>query len=311
MRKHRSVPLMSAFIICALGLSANRAHAADLLDYVIQTVAPDLPKETRPLIECLAGGGSATVCAEEAAKSGASGALGKLGANDNRIQLAVKVFEAARDDRWLDVIAAGGQVVAKTLACAVVPVAGPLKTAVCGVIGWVISNQAKTLDEVYQALKGPDWWGLVKIVGVDAVCKFIPADGAAAAARDFLCSGLGQVLVAAQQFAQAFANTLVAGADAVETFLFGSDEHMSYDKYYGLYWQPWYHRAVDNMLQGQSLGFVGGVYSSCVDYFDTHNQYRSTAEKTCGDLRDKRFMPQVKGFTAAIAPSRRSARPHA
>ena len=279
-----------------LGLAAP-AQAQDLLDYVIQAVDPTLAP-ARPLIECLAGGGSVDYCGLEAAKKEAQGAL-PIGPSDNRVQLAVNVFGAAREERWLDVLTIGGELVAKAVSCAMLPLGGPLKGPACSVIDWVIANNFKMLDQAWRALTGPDWWALVDLLGT-AACQFIPGEGAAGYARDALCGPLAAVLLEAKKFAEAVGNAAVAGADALENLVFGDDSHMPYDRYYALYWQPWYHYATAHLWQGQGLGpAVGNVQGRCVDYFDSHNQYRSTAKKTCGNMK-KKFDREVKGFADAL-----------
>ncbi len=286
-----------AALAAVLLVSGAPAKSQDLLDYVIQAVDPTLAP-ARPLIECLAAGGGAEYCAVEAAKTQVAGAL-SIGPGDDRIKLAVGVFGAAREERWLDVLNIGGQVIAKTVSCAMLPVQGALKGPACSVVGWVIAENAKALDQAWHALTGPDWWALVDLLGT-AACKFIPAEGAASYARDALCGPLAAALAEAKQWADTMAKGVVAGADALENLVFGSDSHMPYDRYYELYWQPWYHYSTARTWQGEGLGpAVGSVYSQCVDYFDSHNQYRSTAKKTCSDLK-ARFDKEVKGFAAAL-----------
>lgn len=275
-----------------------RAEAKDVIDYVIEAIDPTLAP-ARPLIECLAGGGDALQCAQEVAKEQGKSAL-PIGAGDDRVKKAVAVFMAVRDERWADVVKIGGEVVAKTVACAIIPVEGPAKGTACSIIGWVIANNASMLDKAYQALKGPDWWALVGLLGT-AACDLIPGDGAAGAAKEVLCGPLASVLAGAKQVAEQLSNLAVQGADAVENFIFGDDSHMPYDTYYALSWQPWYHYAVARLLWGNSLtSLAASIYDPCVIYFDSHNQYKSTAQKTCGDMRDKRFLPEVKGFAAAM-----------
>lgn len=278
-------------------LAATPLHAEDLLDYVIQAVDKNL-QPARPLIECLAGGGAAEYCAAEAGKQQAAGAL-TIGPGDDRVQLAVRVFTAAADERWHDVLKDGGVLIAKAVSCAMLPLQGPLKGPACDIVGWVISENAALLDQAWQALTGPDWWALVKVVG-SGVCSLIPAEGAAAYAKDMLCGPLAAVLLEIRNWGEAFAGALTAGADAVENFVFGDDSHMPYDRYFALYWQPWYHYATAHIWQGQGLGpAVSSVQSGCVNYFDSHNQYRSTAKKTCGDMR-KKFDRNVQGFANAL-----------
>src|SRR4029434_2968933 len=79
--------------------------------------------------------------------------------------------------------------------------------------------------------------------------------------------------------------------------------HMPYDKYYALYWLPWFHKGVA-LCVGQNCQGLGdlqkAIWDRCVDYFDSHNQYRSTARKTCDDMRDKRFDPGVKAMAKGM-----------
>jgi len=288
----RSVAVLS--LAALLGASAP-AHAEDLLDYVITAIDPTLAP-ARPLIECLAGGGDAKACALDAAKHQAAGAL-PVGPSDDRVVKAVAVFEAARDERWFDVVKVGGEVVAKSVACAVIPVQGPIKGPACSIVGWVIANKLDTLDKAYRALKGPDWWALIELAGA-GVCEFIPGGGPAGAAKDVLCGPLAAVLLEAKKFADSIGQGLVSGADALENAIFGDDSHMSYDRYFALFWQPWYHYSTARVLEGQGIG-IAGIYDRCVDYFDSHNQYRSTARKTCGNLRD-RYNRDVQAFAKAM-----------
>jgi hypothetical protein len=289
--------LVPLAVSCCLG-GAAPAEAKDLLDWVIEAVDPTLAP-ARPLIECLAGGGNAEDCATEVAKTQGQAAL-PIGPEDDRVKKVVAVFEAARDERWDDVVNVGGEVVAKTVSCAVLPVQGPAKAPACSVIGWVLAKNAGLLDKTYQALKGPDWWALVDILGT-GVCEFIPGDGAAGAAKDVLCGALADVLLGAKKMADQVAKGFVAGADALENAIFGDDSHMPYDTYYALYWQPWYHYATTLAFEGKHTGpLLGKIWNPCVDYFDSHNQYRSTARKTCDDMRDKRFTPEIRAFAAAL-----------
>ncbi len=285
-------------VAVTLLLLAGPASAKDLLDWVIEAVDPTL-LPARPLIEFLAGGGSAAACAIEAAESQVPGVI-PIGPEDDRIKKTVAVFDAARKERWLDVVTIGGEVVAKTVSCAVLPVQGPAKQPACNIIGWVIANNIGVIDKAYGVLKGPDWWGVVELLG-PGVCTFIPGDGVAGAAKDIVCGTFGQVLRGAKEMADMVAQGVVAGVDALENLIFGDDSHMPYDTYYALYWQPWYHYATALALDGQSLGPLSSkIWHPCVDYFDSHNQYRSTARKTCDDMRDKRFNPEVHAFARAL-----------
>jgi hypothetical protein len=296
MRHTMNRAVATAVVVLGLLAGAARAEAKDLLDYVIEAVDPTLAP-ARPLIECIAGGGDPLDCVKQAAVQQGKSAL-PIGPQDDRVKKAVAVIMAARAERWGDVVKIGGEVVAKTVACAIIPVEGPAKGTACNIIGWVIAHNADVLDKAYQALKGPDWWALVGVLGT-AACDLIPADGAAGAAKDVLCGPLAGVLAGAKQFADQVAATLVKGADALENLVFGDDSHMPYNTYYGLKWQPWYQLAVDRRLQGTAMS-TESIYDGCVKYFDSHNQYKSTAKKTCGDMRNKRFKPEVEAFSAAL-----------
>jgi hypothetical protein len=286
----------AAFALLA-ALAVVPVQAKDLLDHVIAAVDPTLAP-ARPLIECLAGGGEPERCALDAAKAQAMGAL-PIGPGDDRVQKAVAVFAAARDGHWPKVVQIGGEVVAKSVACAVLPLQGPVKGAACAIVGHVIAKKAGLLGDVLAALKGPDWWRLFELLGSES-CALIPDEGAAGVAREMLCGTLAQVLAEVQQWAKTLGGGLVAGSDALENLVFGDDSHMSYDRYFALYWQPWYHYGTARAYRGKEWHTAPGrVYDRCVDYFDAHNQYRSTARKTCGNLRDK-FDRHVQGFAAAL-----------
>ena len=53
------------------------------------------------------------------------------------------------------------------------------------------------------------------------------------------------------------------------------------------------------MREGLQYKFPFDTEQRDYDYFDAHNQYRSTAHKTCGNLRDK-FDRHVQGFAVAL-----------
>lgn len=292
----RPVPLFRHLVVCVIVLGSAGVARADLLDEVIKYTEPQLAP-AKPLIECLAGGGDAVACAKEVAEKQATSQLPYQPA-DPTVKKIVSAFEAARDERWVDFLGLVGEVAASKVTCAMVPLAGPVKSAACQIIEYAIAKNGQLLGKTYQAVMGPDWWALFKIVGT-GVCQFIPADGDAGYAKDVLCGALGQVLIVAQQFASMFASGMTAVSDTLEKAIFGDDSHMPFDTYYALYHQPWYHHAVDRHLQGLNNDWFSTVTNQCVDYFDSHDQYRSTAKKTCGNFQSK-FFSQVKGFTAAM-----------
>jgi hypothetical protein len=77
---------------------------------------------------------------------------------------------------------------------------------------------------------------------------------------------------------------------------------MPYNTYFALYWEPWYHYGTWLCVTKACAGLGDlnrSIKSPCVDYFDSHNQYRDTAKKTCGDMAWK-FDGRVKEFAARM-----------
>lgn len=306
-----------------LGLSALPAVAIDntvdsILDIVIQELSPELAP-AKPFVVCLLDHGANV---EYCAKSLGTGYVGQakgeaqeevkkslpFDPGSPEVKLVLDIVKAANEQKWDVVLSKGGPYLARTVICAVFVPPG-VKSFGCPVIGYVIEHQAGSVKKVLAALQNGDVPGLVSILvaqfGPEVVCELIPSSALPAGAselKDIGCSVIGEILAGAKKIAEDVAGAVVKGADAVENLLFGDDSHMPYDKYYGLYWQPWYHYATSLCL-GKNCEGLGSLNAAigdpCVSYFDSHNQYKSTAEKTCGDMR-KKFEKEVKAFSAAM-----------
>ena len=306
-----------------LGLSALPAVAIDntvdsILDIVIQELSPELAP-AKPFVVCLLDHGADV---EYCAKSLGTGYVGQakgeaqeevkkslpFDPGSPEVKLVLDIVKAANEQKWDVVLSKGGPYLARTVICAVFVPPG-VKSFGCPVIGYVIEHQAGSVKKVLAALQNGDVPGLVSILvaqfGPEVVCELIPSSALPAGAselKDIGCSVIGEILASAKKIAEDVAGAVVKGADAVENLLFGDDSHMPYDKYYGLYWQPWYHYATSLCL-GKNCEGLGSLNAAigdpCVSYFDSHNQYKSTAEKTCGDMR-KKFEKEVKAFSAAM-----------
>jgi hypothetical protein len=192
------------------------------------------------------------------------------------------------------------------MVCALLPPG--VKTVGCPVTGYVIDHQKKVLADGYAALVKPDWPGLAQILlsafSPDVVCTLLPSEqfGYLGAIKDIGCSLIGEILTAASDFAKGVVALGEQGADALEEAIFGDDSHMPYDKYFALYWEPWYHYGTWLCVTQDCAG-LGNLNSSikgpCVDYFDSHDQYRSTARTTCSNFVAK-FDNRVKEFAARM-----------
>jgi hypothetical protein len=67
-------------------------------------------------------------------------------------------------------------------------------------------------------------------------------------------------------------------------------QHMPVNQYFDMHWKPY----IEPLSQQLAQPYVGDVWTAtvkpvwnrCVNYFDSHNQYRSTAQLTCDGMRD-------------------------
>ena len=317
-------------LVLLLGLAAMPAAAIDktvdtILDIVIQELSPELTP-AKPLVVCLIDtGGNVDSCVESFVQGQVGALTGQakeeaqkklqeakkalpIDPDSAEVKLVITIVTAAAQQDWSTVLSKGGPYVARAVACAVFVPPG-LKSFGCPVIGYVIEHKASLLQQTLKTLQSGDIPGLVKLLVTQfdpsIVCELIPDSALPAGTsllKDLGCSVIGEILAGAKKIAEDVADAVVQGADAVENLLFGDDSHMPYDKYYGLYWQPWYHYATSLCL-GKNCEGLGSLNAAiggpCVSYFDSHNQYKSTAEKTCGDMR-KKFEKEVKAFSAAM-----------
>lgn len=75
-------------------------------------------------------------------------------------------------------------------------------------------------------------------------------------------------------------------------------QHMPYQQYYDRFWAPQVEGLAQKLIQPGSQDWtptVKPVWDRCVDYFDSHDQYKSTARVTCDDMRDGNGNPQWVG----------------
>lgn len=310
-RRIRCKPVLAATLLAGLLLAPAMARADTLdtlLDILVNAgVVDGAVKDAKPLIACLIAKKNATACVnvKSLAEQQGKQAVKKFTPSDPAIVATIEIVQAAYASDWIKVLEVTGADLLVQIACkAGLSSGGPLKNFICGSVFKEVSHLAKpALRQVLITVNHPTPGNLLSLIGVidpALACKVVP---------DFpgkgeVCGIFGTVLVKAEKFAKDMAKLGMKGADALENFVFGDDSHMPYDKYYALYWQPWYHYGTWLCLTKncQGLGNLNAsIGNPCVDYFDSHNQYRSTARKTCGDMRNK-FDREVKAFAKAMPP---------
>ncbi len=315
-------------LITIAGLSFTPPAArADTLDDVLDVmitykVVDPAVGDAREMLRCLVNNnGDATACFNlptEAEKQ-AGKAAGKFMPDDPKIRAIIDLVLAAKDKKWFTVLELAGLDITLPLLCDFgTSATGPIGKWVCaGPFRELVNGSIKPVaKEVFSVLASSDSaiskvFQLVTLVGnVDLACKLIPIDFPG---KDESCSLLGQIIaeigglfVDAGKYG---AKLVVATADEVENLVFGDDSHMPYDRYYGLYWLPWLQNSV-NLCVTNGCSGVGSlnarIWDACVDYFDAHNQYRSTAKKTCDDMRDKRYAKAYPLLAEALVIGARS-----
>ncbi len=322
----RRMLLLPLALLCVLSF-APTAHADDALGEVL-TVMKDIGAldpavlDARDMLSCLvANNGNAGACFDiptEAEKQ-AGKAAAKFMPDDPKIQALVRLVFAVQKEQWLTVIEiAGLDIVAKFLCENSTRLVGPVGKWFCSdPFQKVVAGYAKPIvKEAFRLIDGGslDLVKLLELVALlanlDLACDLIPNDipgvGEACSALGKIIAEIGGLFVDAAKYG---ADIVVSAADDVENIIFGSDAHMPYDKYYGLYWLPWLHKSVNLCVTDNCKG-VGQVnekiWNSCVDYFDAHNQYRSTAKKTCDDMRDKRYRKAYELLSKAIVDGARA-----
>lgn len=302
--------LFAGALLLSLVAAPARADTLDtMLSYLVTAgIVDPAVKDAKPLIQCLVNSGNPASCVnvKSLAEQEGKAAVKKYTPDDPMIAATVDIIRAANKSDWFKVLELTSTDVLVQIACkSGLSTSGPLKNFICGSVFKEISHLAKSVvREVLAAMNPPDLWELIGLVGnIDLACKLVPDFPG----KDEACGTFGKALAAiggAAADAVKFGGKLVvSGTDAIENVLFGSDSHMPYDKYYALYWLPWFHKGVA-LCVGQNCQGLGdlqkGIWDRCVDYFDSHNQYRSTARKTCDDMRDKRFDPGVKAMAKGM-----------
>lgn len=310
-RSIRYQPVLAAALLAGLLLVPVTARADTLdplLDILVKAgVVDGAVKDAKPLIACLITKKSAAACVnvKSLAEQQGKQAIKKFTPSDPAIVATIEIVQAAYASDWIKVLEVTGADLLVQIACkAGLSSGGPLKGFICGSVFKEVSHLAKpALRQVLITVNHPTPGNLLSLIGVidpALACKVVPGFPG----KSEVCGIFGTVLVKAEKFAKDVAKLGVKGADALEDAIFGSDSHMPYDKYYALYWQPWYHYGTWLCLTKNCQG-LGNLNASiggpCVDYFDSHNQYRSTARKTCGDMRNK-FDREVKAFAKAMPP---------
>lgn len=82
-------------------------------------------------------------------------------------------------------------------------------------------------------------------------------------------------------------------------------QHMPVNQYFDMHWKPYIEPLSQQLAQPYKgdvwTATVKPVWDRCVNYFDSHNQYRSTAQLTCDGMRDgTRDFTGNGGFTYMV-----------
>ncbi|MCB1696628.1 MAG: hypothetical protein KDI34_10375 [Halioglobus sp.] len=319
-----------------LMLSGLFAHMhpvqADTLDDVLKVLEkyggldPAI-RDSRKMLDCVVkNNGNPGPCfniATEAEKQAGKSASSMM-PDDPKVKAVVDLVTAVSNTQWFVVIELAGIDIMVPLVCENALAAG-------GPVGkWICADAVKplltsTLKPIAREVIGVLSSGnspfektleLIVLVGsIDMACRLIPFDFPQ---KDTACGLLGLIVAeiggAVVKVGEYGAKLVVDTADAAENILFGSDAHMSYDRYYGLYWLPWLRKSValclDNptgCLNNKAASNLNDrIWNGCVDYFDAHNQYRDTAKKTCNDMRHKRYNKAMSLLTEAVTAGARA-----
>ena len=81
-------------------------------------------------------------------------------------------------------------------------------------------------------------------------------------------------------------------------------QHIPYQQYYDLFWAPQVEGLSQKLIQPGSQDWtptVKPLWNNCVKYFNSHNQYESTAVVTCDSMRDGVHIFPQRGFTQAVS----------
>lgn len=310
---------IAAALVCALAAAAPaRADTVDtILDYLEKAgVIDPAIKDAKPLIDCLLknnGNANACVNVKSLAEQQGKAAAQKFVPDDPKIQGAFQVVQAVQKGDWVRVVEVAGVKVLLPLACDLgLATTGPLKGFVCkDAMKQIVAKVAEpAVRELLGVLASGDpaqiVWKVITLAGdVDLACALLPDFPG----KDVPCSVFGKALAeiggAFADAAKYGAKIVVSVADGAENLIFGDDSHMPYDKYYALYWLPWLHYGTKEcMADPKGCGGLAAqnqvTRERCVDYFDSHNQYRSTAKKTCDNMRYNRLTPAARAMAQAM-----------
>jgi hypothetical protein len=316
----RRAPLRIAAALALLLAAAApaRADTVDtILDYLAKAgVIDPAIKDAKPLIDCLVkhnGNANACVNVKSLAEQQGKAAAQQFVPDDPKIQGAFQVVSAVHKGDWVRVVEVAGVKVLLPLACDLgLATTGPLKGFVCkDAMKQIVARVAEpAVRELLGVLASGDpakiVWKAITLAGsVDLACALLPAFPG----KDVPCSVFGKALAeiggAFADAAKYGAKIVVSAADGAENLIFGDDSHMPYDKYYALYWLPWLHYGTKEcMTDPKNCGGLAAqnqvTRERCVDYFDSHNQYRSTAKKTCDNMRYNRLTPAARAMAQAM-----------
>lgn len=272
-------------LIAVGGVQTVRADTLDtVIDVVLYAVEPSLV-EAKPLVKCLAQGGSVSDCGQQYASQQASDAVAGAMAGDPKIALVVDIVQAASGGDWITVLELTGTQLLTQIACsAAMPGGGPVKGFICsGLFSKVAGLAQPVVREVLVAIRDGNWLKLIALTGPDLACQIIPSGDPVTTTA---CSVLGSLI---GETGELISNGASAAWSQIEDWsedLQGQTQHMSYDEFYRRYLVHLVQkRALERvMFNRQGLGLDPAEWDACVSYFDSHKQATDTAEKTCTDL---------------------------
>lgn len=286
-RKSQHRPWRVALLpIAFLLLSATARDAtADTLDDVLNVaaqvglVSKDIAT-SKPVIECLLGGGNAVTCAnsvvnvqEEAQKM--------LPPTDPNIKLIVNLVQAVANEQWLKVLELAGKS-GVSIACELIP-GGAIKSFFCSAIAKIAQSK---VEAVYSVIVEGDWWNLVTLIDPAIACELMPAD-----IKAVVCSVLLQVVGEVIEVLEDGVALIVDLFNGIATVFTGSqDAPLDAAKYYQSFWRAGnLHWMVLTALKtpGPDIGvWPTFTHGNCVTYYDNHRMDKDDAETLCQKMGD-------------------------
>ncbi|MES9846132.1 MAG: CARDB domain-containing protein [Candidatus Sedimenticola sp. PURPLELP] len=290
--------IVTSLLLSSLGTATSiRADTLDtIIDVVLYAVEPSLV-QAKPMVKCLVQGSSVSSCTEQFAAQQADDALADAMASDPKITLIVDIVKSAQGGEWITVLELTGTDLLVQIACSTgMPGGGPVKSFICSELFSQVAGLAKpVVSEILTAIKHKDWMKLVGLAGPGLACEIIPSDDPVSGT---VCTVLGKVIGAV---GGALVDAAGAIIDKVGDLVEDESPHISYDEYYARKFSllP-YKRALQRIMHNrQGLGLDPAEWNPCVDYFDSHQQARDTAEKTCNDL-GRRLHNESEVLTAYV-----------